>query len=439
MILLISNYEYEGEIMSTCAIIAEYNPFHNGHLHQINTIKKELHCDNLIVIMSGNFTQRGIPAICDKAARTKIAIECGASIVIELPVIFATSSAEFFAKGAIKILDRLNCIDYLVYGIENYDDNSIIKEAANIVISQNDTYNYYVKKFKRNGLSYPASCESAFLMLDASQKPNKKAAFEHLFMPNNVLALEYEKALLELNSTIKTYSVKRKGNSYSSEELDNSFASATAIRNGLLNHKLDLNNLEYFMPACSVNVFDEIFKKQLTIYADDFSEMVLIKLLELGTHNPGIYDLSDDILNKIKNNLNKFKSLTTFVSEIKTKDYTYNRLMRVFCHILLNIKSTDLMDAFSNDSYLYARILGFNTDSQPLLNKLKTNSSIPLITNVKDAEKKLSKDALWLFNKDIFASNLYNSVCRMKTDSEIKNEYQYRIIKTAPKEQTESN
>jgi len=427
--------------MKTCAIIAEYNPFHNGHFHQINTIKKELGCDNIVVIMSGDFTQRGIPAICDKAIRTKIALENGTSAVIELPVIFSSSSAQLFARGAVKILSSLNFIDYLVYGIESYNNNEIIKKAASTIISNEDEYNYHLKKFKQQGLSYPASCEAAFHKLNNSDNLQNKLFdnncdkqkthndYRELFKPNNILGIEYEKALIEFNSKIKTYAIKRRGNDYSSLSLDNPFVSAGALRHGFLTNEITEDDLIRFMPESAVEILYSKIKNQETIFIDDFSEMILIKLMELTNDNLDILDLSEDILNKIKNNLNKYKSASQFVSEIKTRDYTYNRLMRVLCHILLNIKTNDLSLAFSSDNSMYARILGFNTNSSEILREMKKKSSIPIITNVKDGEKIISKDALSIFQKDIFASNIYNAVCRMKSGADTKNEYQYQIVK----------
>lgn len=438
--------------MNTCAVIAEYNPFHNGHLHQLKTIKEQLDCDNIIVIMSGNFTQRGIPSICDKAARTKIALEYGASLVIELPVVFATASAELFAKGAIKILNSLNCVDYLVYGIENYENNTFIKDAAKIMIQNEQVYNAYLKQYKQQGLSYPAACEAAFTALSKNvltdfqyngHQNNKSVHnnqqcdefrynghhFEDLFLPNNVLALEYEKALLTSASTIKSFAIKRKGNGYSSSLLDNSFVSASAIRNGILNNTAGIDDLHDYMPSFAADVISDIYKENRLIFIDDFKEMVLLKLMELSDESTDILDLSEDLLNKFRNNLNSYKSVTQFVGEIKTKDYTYNRIMRTLCHILLDIKETDITSALSPDNKIYTRILGFNTHNASLLSTIKQNSDSVIITNVKAGEKTISKDALHLFEKDIFASNVYNSVCRIKSACDVKNEYQYQIIK----------
>ena len=425
--------------MKTAAIITEYNPFHNGHKYQIDAIKQKLDCDNIIVIMSGEFTQRGIPAVCSKSVRTDIALECGVNLVILLPVLFSTASAEIFAKGAVSILDKLNCVDYLVYGTENLNDNSYIKKAALILNKHKEDYNNIVKDAVAKGTSYPAACETAFKQLLNTDK------FSELFLPNNILALEYEKALLNLNSSISSFSISRKGNGYSSTALDNNFVSAAAIRNVLTKNTNDGNNLvsdksfdiafnskiyslSDFMPDLAADILCSNISKRQAVSVDDFSSMLMFKLLEEQNQLYNYLDCSIDLANKINKNINNFKSISQFVSVLKSKDYTYNRLMRCLCHILLNITNDDLSKAFETNS-LYARILGFDKNALPLLKKMKENSSIPIITNVKDGEKKLSKDALKLYSKDIFASNLYISQERIKGNIDLNNEYQYKIIK----------
>lgn len=413
--------------MTTAAIITEYNPFHNGHKYQIDKIKKLLHCDNIIIIMSGEFTQRGIPAICYKSVRTQIALECGADLVILLPVLFSNASAEIFSRGAVTILDELGCIDYLVYGIENIENNNIIKDAASIMTDESEYYNKIIKQYLSKGFSYPASCEAAFKEILNNEQYYKN--YSDIFLPNNILALEYEKSLIKLNSNIKTFGIPRKGNGYSSTSLDSPYVSAAALRKYFCGTNFNKDTISEYMPDCAAYILDNHFCMRSPVFADDFSNMLLMKLINSCDDYSNYLDCSSDLSRKIIKNIDKFQSITQFVTVLKSKDYTYNRIMRTLFHIMLDIKTSDIENVFNNTNNLYARILGFDTKALPLLSLMKKTSKIPIVTNVKDGEKKLSKDALALYNKDIFASNLYIAMERNKSKIELKNEYQYQLIK----------
>ena len=246
--------------MITAAVICEYNPFHNGHLYQIEYIKKTLKADRVICLMSGDFTQRGEPAVFEKSVRTKWALLSGADLVLCLPVLFSTGSAEIFAYGAVSILDRLNCVDYLCFGTETDDLNRLnelmFKIRDNAMID-----NPEIQKLIRSGLTYAQARASVLKDYD-----------DILSGSNNILAIEYLLSLRRLNSSVKPYIIKRKGSFYNDEDLvaENTYASATAIRKGIKENK----ETGSFLPSF---VYDDL-KDLSPVFPNDLSDILKYKL-----------------------------------------------------------------------------------------------------------------------------------------------------------------
>lgn len=425
--------------MKTTAVIAEYNPFHNGHFYQLNKIKETADSDFIIVIMSGEFTQRGLPAICDKKIRTRIALEHGADLVIELPVIFSTGSAQIFALGAINILNYLNCVDYLVYGTEQIEDYTVFKKLVSLLYNEPDDFKVSLKANISNGLSYPAAIEKAALScMDIFENT---ADFKNLFLPNNMLATEYEKQLLKLNSAIVSKPLYRIGNGFSDTGLDSEFVSATALRKHLKENKL--YNLENYMPESAACMMNDYFSRYCPVFEDDFSYMLYSAILSNFSDSakkplPYNYtdynadnffiDCNDSLNNKIKKNIDEFYSFSQFTSLLKSKDFTYNRISRSLCHIMLNLRNDSLTLVKNTNDCFYARILGFNKKAAPLLKEIKSNSQIPIISKTADASEILSPDALKIFNQTIDAANLYHGICRIKSNRKTYNEYQFSPV-----------
>lgn len=430
--------------MRISSIISEYNPFHEGHKYHMENTKKNTNCDYNIVIMTGNFTQRGTPAIIDKYARTKQALLNGADLVLELPVCFATASAEGFAFGSVSILDRLGVVDSLVFGSEcgNID---CIKMVADFLADESLEYKEYLQSFFKQGLSFP----KARAMALGEFFPDLDEDF--LSSPNNILGIEYCRALKYFNSSITPMTITRKDNLYHDETLAEAgkLSSATAIRNVLLGKKLcteskkdkhsiscnSFNTSEIFgllskhLPENSLNILKESWGMSAPVSSNDFSLMLKYKLLLENSPSLIQYaDISSDLVDRIYNHLNFYKDFDSFCELLKTKELTYTRIARSLLHVLLDIKKVDYENIKTAGYGQYVRILGFRKDSSPLLHEIKKHSSIPLISKLSDSVKELDGVALSMLEKDIQAAHIYESVVADKFSREFRNEFQRQIV-----------
>ena len=379
--------------MHITGIIAEYNPLHKGHKFHIEKTKSATGADYVIAVLSGDFAQRGIPTVLDKHTRTKMALEAGIDLVIELPVAYALSSGEGFGFGGISILDQLGCVDTVSFGTEA-GDLSAITAIAKLLCDETPAYKQAYQSALRNGLTHPAArsfaLKEAYPDLDTALLDGKS---------NNMLALEYCKALYRLNSTITPVTVKREGQDYlvknefeadvknlATTTLEN-FTSATAIRNALENNPV---------------------AKQEYVFLDDFSSILHYKLLSLDFEELLAYrEVTESFANKICKHKNAFTSFTQFANLLWTKDTTYAKVCRTLMYILLDMKKND-WDV--HNAVPYARILGFRKEASPLLSEIKKTSSIPLISKLADAETLLNTEAMALLQSDINAAHIYDSV-----------------------------
>lgn len=417
--------------MNVTGIIAEYNPFHNGHLYQIKQAKKN-GADYIVIVMSGNFLQRGTPAILDKWSRTRMALSCGADLVIELPAVFSTASAQYFARGGASILDKLGCVDTISFGCES-DDIDMIKTLSSFLSEEADDYKEKLQSYLRKGNSFPKAREWA---LSECLSP-EAAAFAS--SPNNILALEYCIALLERNSSMNILPIKREGNGYHDSQLNKqAFASATAIRNILEKDTSSVDNcdlsfsipteLKEYIPQSVLSIIRENIDTYVT--QNDFSTLLHYKLLSEGNASLAKYaDVSKDLSDKIIKCLRHYRDYNSFCELLKSKELTYSRINRALTHILLNITQDMYEDVKANDYAGYARILGFRKEASPLLSAIGKNTSIPLISKLADASGTLSEHEFKYLEHDIFCSHVYESLIASKTETVIRNEYQREIIR----------
>ena len=343
--------------MLSVGIICEYNPFHNGHLYHIQKVKEMFPNYPIILIMSGNFTQRGIPSLINKWDKTQLALQHGVDLVIELPFVFATQSADMFAKGSIELLKELKVSD-IVFGSENNNSDDFIN-LANIQLN-NKEYNNKVKAYLNKGINYPTAMAKAL----------KDISNYNIDTPNDLLGLSYTKEIIRQQANINIHPIKRTIGYHDTNEF-NGFASASLIRNKILN-KEDISNL---VPK-EVN---NIIKNNNLHFTSDYYPILKYKLLT--DNNLGKYQTVDEgIENRIYKYILKSNNIEGLINNIKTKRYTYNKIQRMLTHILCHFTKEEAKNI--NNGYI--RVLGFSNQGQKYLNKIKKELTLPIIFNYKN-------------------------------------------------------
>ncbi|MCQ2540631.1 MAG: nucleotidyltransferase [Acetatifactor sp.] len=399
--------------MKINAIIAEYNPFHTGHAYQIRDAKEATGADHTIVIMSGNFVQRGTPALFDKHLRTQAALLNSADLVLELPAIFSTASAEYFAYGAVSLLNALGCVNHLCFGSES-GDLDLLRKVAETLVQEPETYKTALKEALASGNSFPKARELAL-----SKCHQELSGTALLGSPNNILALEYMKALCKTNSSMEPYTTRRAGSGYHDDSLDASFASATALR-GKLAEDSTTASVKQYIPDNSCDLYDAYLTQYQGVNENDFSSMLYYRLLSLAEVGyTQFLDVSEEISNRIQKHLPEYKGFTSFCELLKTKEVTYSRISRCLLHILLDVRK---LAPGSPKIPGYVRVLGFRKDAAPLLSELGKCSSLQLLTKPADAKALLSERDLALFRQQLFADSLYEQVLAAKSGCDPRNE-----------------
>lgn len=356
--------------VKTMAVICEYNPFHNGHKYQLTEHKRELGADTVVCLMSGSFVQRGAPAVYDKWTRAQDAIENGADLVLELPVVYSAQSAQRFAAGAVRLLDKLGIVDYLSFGSECGDIDALSCVAS--VVNTPEFKSLLDEKLK-TGISYPAARTEVM-------KEFYPQIDENLInSPNNILALEYISALRDVNSKIEPKTIKR--------NLD--FASASAIRD-----KMDKGeSVDAFIPTKARKTYDRKAYDNLTLY--HFRK-------ESSKALQKVCDMAEGLENKFKKASQTVTSCDELADAVKSKRYTRTRIDRICVNSLLGIE-----DSHTELQPQYARVLAFDKQGQALLAEMKKVSKIPIITKVADA-KPDTIDYKIMLEKDLLATDIYS-------------------------------
>lgn len=402
-------------------IIAEYNPFHNGHLYHLESSKKLTNCEYTIAIITGNFTQRGSTSIIDKWEKTKAALSNGIDLVIELPLLYSISSAENFADGAIKILNSLNIVDYLSFGTETKDIN-ILDDIANVLYNEPEQYKSLLLDELKKGLSFPKARENALLnyLNDFNKYSNV------LSNPNNILGIEYLKALKKYKSTITPICIPRFETSYNSIDFSNNFASATAIRNLIKNNRF--NEIKDLIPNSTYSILLENFNKGHIIPDLNVFEKEIMYILRKMTIEEisDLPDVSEGLEFTIKNAVNSCNTICELTDLIKSKRYTLSRINRIFLYALLDINKKDMN--LSKNTLPYIRVLGFNEQGKSLLSKVsKNNPSLNIVTSVKKFIDTTNENLKNIIEKDIFASNVYSLGFKSTSISNL--DFRNRLIK----------
>lgn len=342
-----------GDHMKAVGIICEYNPFHNGHLYHINKIKELFPTHKIILILSGHFTQRGIVSLLNKWDKTDIALTYGVDLVIELPFVFATQSADLFAKGSIALLKEMQ-VEYFVFGSES----GSIKELTELATIQleHPEYDKVVSQYLKQGLNYPTALSEALQDLCGKK----------VTTPNDLLGLSYVKEIKKQHAKIIPITIQRT-NDFHSKEMHNHIASATAIRENLQKK----NSIKEVVPTGTLSKL----KKQLH-QAEDYFPFLQYQMISQEKHLKEYQTVDEGIENRIQEFILKSDSYSTLIQNIKTKRYTYNRIMRMLTHILVGFTKEE---ASRNKEIHYIRILGMNKEGQAYLNKIKKEVQYPII------------------------------------------------------------
>lgn len=383
-------------------IIAEYNPFHNGHFYQIEEAKKQTGAKYVVAVMSGNFTQRGNTSLIDKWAKAQMALENGVDIVLELPTIYSVSSAENFAEGAIKILDSLKIVDTLCFGTETVDF-AALNNIANVLHNEPKEYVAILNHELGKGISYPKARENALMMY----LNDIKRYASILSGSNNILAIEYLKALKRLKSDMIPFSIQRKKVYYNDERIIDEFASSTAIRKLIATEQYA--EVRKVVPMSSYMLLKEkIEKGNFVIDIIKFEKEILYNLRKMTVKQIAeLPDVTEGLEYAIKNAANSCNSLLELVNIIKSKRYTQTRIQRILVYALLGITKKDMANA--RKVIPYARVLGFNKNGREMLSDIcSINPRINMITSVKKYEdQNINKVLREMLEKDIFATNVY--------------------------------
>ncbi|MBM7868943.1 putative nucleotidyltransferase [Clostridium pascui] len=387
--------------MKIAGIVVEYNPLHNGHVLHIKKTKEITKCDGVIAVMSGHFVQRGTPSILDKWTRTKMALLNGVDLVIELPLIYSISSAEFFAWGSMSLLNSLGIVDSLCFGSESGNILDIMK-ISNILVNEPLEFKISLKKHLDEGNTFPLARNLALYEYLGNNEKNCLSFNNFFASSNNILGIEYCKNLLKLNSNIEAFTTSRQGNSYNSLDLSSKFSSATAIRNYLQNNT-DVNHIKYFTPDSVWNIL-ESFKKNS--YSFDFEDKVLnyikYKYISGIGDTEKIPEASEGLSNRINSFIISSNNMKELIMNIKTKRYTYSRISRILYQYFLNFDTFNY-NTLRRNPCPYARILGFNSIGREMLKQMKKSSSIPIYT-------KLPKHLPEILEIDIKATKSYSLI-----------------------------
>ena len=402
--------------MKACGIVAEYNPLHTGHVYQMNKARQISQADCIIVVMSGNFVQRGEPAVIDKYARTRAALKAGADIVIELPVYYALSSAENFARGAVLTLNEMKAAS-ICFGAET-DNADCLAKISHAIISESPEYKAILNKALAEGLSYPAARQTALL----EYLPECK---EIITGSNNILAIEYIKSILGNNLNMTYYPVLREGAGYNDDTDNAEFASAFGIRKMLMSDEHDRLKT-YLTPV----MYEEISNsKNCPLFPDDFSNIFNHKMLflkqqcninhtDFAEKLAEYEDITAELANRFAAAFTGRDNIAEFAMKVKSKNIVYSRICRCIMHIILEIRKS-MSDFYNNIPYI--RLLGFNKTGQLYLGSIKKELDVPFITKAADYKNEL------IF--DLACSDIYTQAVYEKYGYVIKNELQQNIIR----------
>lgn len=403
--------------MKIAGIIAEYNPFHTGHAYHIQKTREFTGADYIVVVLSGDFVQRGAPALYSKHLRTRMALLGGADLVFELPSTHSCESAEFFAQNAVRLLDALGCVDVLSFGSESGTIEPFLK-LGSFLSAETPEYRNLLKEYLKRGESFP---KARSLTLQELLSDADTGTF--LQTPNNILGVEYCKALCRQNSPIRPLTVKREGNGYHDDSLNGEFPSASAIRAlwKSANCKMSDTAVSSCFPPAISELLSQTFTCPQFLDEEDFSPYLRWLLFSSDKAQLTSYqDVTPDFVQRLFHTRGSYESWGQYATLLKTRELTYSRICRMLMHCLLQISHVPVLS--------YARLLGFRRQAAPVLSEFKKHSSIPVITKAADAASLLSDETAAVFSKNVEISNLYEAVWCEKYHTPFVHEYRKPLV-----------
>ena len=436
--------------MKILGIIVEYNPFHNGHLYHISRAKEITKADYIIAVMSGHFLQRGEPAIINKWARTKMALNAGVDLVIEIPFVFSTQDANGFAFGAVKLLDSLRIVHYLCFGCETNDLN-VLYSISNFLHIEPEKFKELIKHYSKNGDEFPKTrsrslCEyHKILGIDGLKKVSPSELSKLLKHPNNILALEYIKHLLNLNSKMTPLPIKRIGASYHQKNIEGKISSATSIRNEIINNftssKTNLfslnDKIKSTIPLSGFHVLEKELKEgRGPVTFSSYQQSIFAILRRMSSEDISrIHGVTEGLENRIKKASLRSYHVEQLLNSIKTRRYTRTKIQRIILHIMLNLCKEDIT-IFNKCGPLYARILGFSKKGKILLRTIKKNSSLPLISKLSNYLRKtistgdndIQNNLIKMLDYDILSTDMFVLGYKKGEDRIARLDFTHKIV-----------
>ena len=419
--------------MKISGIITEYNPYHNGHLYHLKKTKEITGAKAVICVLNGNFMQRGTPAITNKWTRTRMALNCGVDLVLELPLIYGIRSAEYFATGALTLLEKTGVVDSFVFGSES-GELKPLSFAADILSKEPKYFQKRLQHYLNQGQSFPGARQKA--LLDTVKKQNTQISTQKINQavqkPNNILGIEYLKALKNHNLSLKPITIKRIGSDYHEKNIKGEISSATSIRK-IIYEKNNISIIKNLLPKKCYELLNRDMKKGLIpIKKEKLGTMILTKLRTISKKELKKFaELKNGLDNRIYKFALKCGNFKELIEKIQTRSFTNTRIQRNLLHILFDIREKDF-NTLDEYGPLYLRVLGFNNTGKKLLSKIKNKSSLPIITCPTDYLKNIkTRDPDPLIKQisyDILATDIYSLLYKKSKKRKARGDFYHQII-----------
>lgn len=423
--------------MKVAGIIVEYNPFHQGHKYHIKKTREITNADFIVAVMSGHFMQRGIPAVCDKWNRTKMALNGGVDLLIELPMCYSVRSAEYFAQASMRLLDALGIVDTVVFGSE-YGNIDVLRDIAKLLITENNYYDKRLNHYLKEGLVFPAARKKALIDQIKLNIDNdywaKHNIFDILNGSNNILGIEYLKAKYKYDLSLNLQTIKRIGQNYYSEEIDDDYISATSIRKYINKNKL--SEIKDKIPNFTYQILKQLIQNnQIPLDLNNLGIMILAKIRKSTISElSNIEDINKNLAHRVKKAAKTSGNYEQLIKNINTRSFTKTRFQRILINILFDLQK-DTLKKHDTHGPSYIRILGLTKNGEGLLSQIDKNTKLPVILNPSDYIKELTfSDDNLLKNSlsyDILGSDIYNLLYKNPDYRKAHKDFTKNIIKSS--------